>query len=49
MTLYIDEDSGVIRGADEAGEPFFAAEATFPVHRHNSGVLGSDRSQSGGD
>ena len=26
MTLYIDEDSGVIRGADEAGEPFFAAD-----------------------
>ena len=26
MTLYIDEDSGVIRDADEAGEPFFAAD-----------------------
>ena len=26
MTLYIDEDSGLIRDADEAGEPFFAAD-----------------------
>ena len=26
MTLCIDEDSGVIRDADEAGEPFFAAD-----------------------
>jgi SapC len=26
MTLYIDEDSGLITGADEAGEPFFAAD-----------------------
>src|SRR5271156_1471195 len=26
MTLYIDEDSGVIRDADEAGETFFAAD-----------------------
>ena len=26
MTLYIDQDSGVIRDADEAGEPFFAAD-----------------------
>ena len=26
MTLYIDEDSGVIRDADEAGEPFFGAD-----------------------
>jgi hypothetical protein len=26
MTLYIDEDSGVIRDADEAGEPFFSAD-----------------------
>ena len=26
MTLYVDEDSGVIRDADEAGEPFFAAD-----------------------
>ena len=26
MTLYIDEDSGIIRDADEAGEPFFAAD-----------------------
>ena len=26
MTLYIDEDRGVIRDADEAGEPFFAAD-----------------------
>jgi SapC len=26
MTLYIDEDSGLIRNADEAGEPFFAAD-----------------------
>ena len=26
MTLYIDEDSGVIRNANEAGEPFFAAD-----------------------
>jgi hypothetical protein len=26
MTLCIDEDSGVIGGADEAGEPFFAAD-----------------------
>ena len=26
MTLYIDEDSGVIRRADEAGEPFFGAD-----------------------
>ena len=26
LTLYIDEDSGVIGNADEAGEPFFAAD-----------------------
>jgi hypothetical protein len=26
MTLYIDEDSGVIGDADEAGEPFFASD-----------------------
>jgi hypothetical protein len=26
VTLYIDEDSGLIRDADEAGEPFFAAD-----------------------
>jgi hypothetical protein len=26
MSLYIDEDSGVISDADEAGEPFFAAD-----------------------
>ena len=26
MILYIDEDSGVIRDADEAGEPFFATD-----------------------
>jgi len=26
MILYIDEDSGLVRNADEAGEPFFAAD-----------------------
>ena len=47
MTLYIDEDSGLDKDADEAGEPFRRRREAFLADLDDSGVLAPDRSQPG--